>query len=159
MKNLFYLAVFVLFTASCTKDEPEPYVNPVSTIAKEFTVQPNEWVAIGQPGQTGYGFVAEKSFPELTEQFFNDYVVFAFYHEKTNNVKFQLPLILTRGEYEIIMSFAYYTGNIGFTIRDTDLYTLPFPNTVVFKAYIIKTALIDPGKKYTEEEIKALSAL
>jgi hypothetical protein len=155
MKNLFYLAVFVLFTASCTKDEPEPYVNPVSTIAKEFTVQPNEWVVNGQQGTSNYSFVSLKKWDAITQDVFDNYSILVFIQQ--NDVSYNLPMIFTYGTFETIINYGARVGELFLIIADTDLLSQPLPTPINFKAYIIKTALIDPGKKYTEEEIKALT--
>jgi hypothetical protein len=65
MKKLIFYAILALslFTASsCTKEVGGNA--DMSTV--NFNVQSNEWMINGTPGEQGYGYYVDLSFPEIT---------------------------------------------------------------------------------------------
>lgn len=114
--------------------------------AKSFTIQPDDWILIGQPGELKSYFVAEKELPQLTKEIFRERAVIA-YIETGHGMKNGMPYVLHKGENgsngkEFIWTetydFDYSEGLVGFYLTYSDFNTQVKPNEpIIFHIVLI----------------------
>lgn len=105
--------------------------NGTSWVTKTFTIQPDEWELIGNPGELNSYFFVDKSLSELSKSIYEDGAVIA-YIQTADEVKNGMPYVLHKGGHdadgkEIVWTqtydFDYYPGGVGFYLTYSDFNT------------------------------------
>ncbi|MCD7901752.1 MAG: hypothetical protein LUH22_18420 [Bacteroides sp.] len=99
--------------------------------AKSFTIQPNQWELIGEPGELNSYFVVDKELPELTRDIYKERAVIA-YVQTGDKVKNGMPYVLHQGGVDTdgkeltwtqTYDFDYSEGWVGFYVTYSDFNT------------------------------------
>lgn len=140
MKKLLFL-LLVVFFASC--EGPMGPMGPAgydgqdgkdgygtSWYITSFTIQPNEWELIGEPGDLNSYFFVDKPLKELSNTIYKEGAVVG-YIETAKDVKNGLPYVVHLGGEDNLgeflwtetADFDFYPGGVGFYLTYSDFNT------------------------------------
>ena len=139
MKHFKYffsiIVMSLLLLSSCDDFVTERELGKAKTDSYSFTVQPYQWIEMGQPETALYGYSVKINVPEITQDVLDNGLVMVYM--KMDNEYAALPFTFTFDGYQTIFEYTLQLNIVNIYLFDTDLQTLDPTGPITFKVVII----------------------
>ena len=98
------------------------------------TAQPQDWLALGNPGDPDFQYYVEFNAPEIDRFVFENAMITGYLID--NGTAYTLPNTVNFADYTREFSMYFGQGYLGFVVKDSDLQTTPPADPLQYRVYI-----------------------